>query len=153
MRISCLFGLAAALFGAASAYDNGPMGARPPMGWNTWSTDDLAGLIDYCTEWEVLSVASAMASNGLRDLGYNVIELDDCWAAKTRDAAGNLRGNELLFPSGMKALADKVHALGMRLGLYTCAGTHTCKRGRPGSYGNFDRDAATFASWGVDMVA
>ena len=52
----------------------------------------------------------------------------------------------------MKALADYLHERGFQLGLYTCVGTETCKRNRPGSYGNFEVDANTFAKWGVDMV-
>jgi len=38
------------------------------------------------------------------------------------------------------------------MGVYTCVGTKTCKRNRPGSYGHFDIDAATFAGWGLDFV-
>ena len=34
----------------------------------------------------------------------------------------------------------------------TCVGTQTCKYNRPGSYGNFELDAQTFAEWGVDQV-
>ena len=53
---------------------------------------------------------------------------------------------------GMKALADYVHARGMLLGLYTCVGTETCKKNRPGSYGYYQTDANTMAKWEVDMV-
>jgi alpha-galactosidase len=53
---------------------------------------------------------------------------------------------------GMKALADYLHDRGMQLGLYTCVGTETCKRNRPGSYDNFETDSNTFAKWGIDMV-
>jgi alpha-galactosidase len=52
----------------------------------------------------------------------------------------------------MKALADYVHARGMLLGLYTCVGTETCKKNRPGSYGYYQTDANTMAKWEVDMV-
>lgn len=41
---------------------------------------------------------------------------------------------------------------GLYFGLYTCVGTHTCKGNRPGSYGNFERDAATFKEWGMDFI-
>lgn len=52
----------------------------------------------------------------------------------------------------MKALADYVHSKGLKLGLYTCSGTLTCKHGRPGSYGHYDADARQMAAWGVDLV-
>jgi alpha-galactosidase len=96
--------------------------------------------------------ADALVSSGLSKLGYNFIFLDDCWADKERDAQGRLQGNTKTFPKGMKELADYVHSKGLYLALYTCIGTKTCKRDRPGSYGNYDLDAKTFAEWGVDMV-
>lgn len=38
------------------AYDNG-MAATPPMGWSTWCTNDLCGLRDRCSEFEVRNKA------------------------------------------------------------------------------------------------
>lgn len=73
-------------------------------------------------------------------------------SAHDRDENGELQPMPDFFPSGMKALADYVHERGMKLGLYSCVGTETCKRNRPGSYGNFQTDANTFAKWGIDMV-
>jgi hypothetical protein len=43
------------------------------MGWTTWCTDDLCGLIDFCNEAEVHSIADAMVSTGMRDLGYKCV--------------------------------------------------------------------------------
>lgn len=77
--------------------------------------------------------------------------LDDCWAAHDRDENGNLQPSPE-FPNGMKYLADYVHERGLKLGLYTCIGTQTCKKNRPGSYGYYDQDAKQFAAWGIDMV-
>ncbi|CAE7396923.1 unnamed protein product [Symbiodinium microadriaticum] len=93
-----------------------------------------------------------MVENGMRDAGYNMMLLDDCWAAHDRDENDELQPMPDFFPSGMKALADYLHERGMKLGLYTCVGTQTCKRNRPGSYGHFETDANTFAKWGIDMV-
>jgi len=45
----------------------------------------------------------------------------------------------------------KVHARGLKLGLYADVGTLTCA-GYPGSLYHMDLDAATFAEWGVDML-
>jgi len=82
--------------------------------------------------------------------------LDDCWADK-RDSQGNILADATRFPSGMKSLADKIHSLGLKFGLYTCAGNYTCSSGGrpykiPGSYGHYPQDANTYASWGVDFV-
>jgi len=122
------------------------------MGWNTWCTDDLCGALDICTEYEVKSIADAIVSQGLDKLGYNYVNLDDCWSDTKRDAQGRLQPVQWQFPSGMKALADYVHVRGLKLGLYTDAGTETCRGGRPGSYGFYDIDAQTMAAWGVDFV-
>lgn len=52
----------------------------------------------------------------------------------------------------MKAVVDYVHSKGLKVGIYTCVGTKTCKRNRPGSYGYYEQDAKTLASWGIDFV-
>jgi alpha-galactosidase len=97
----------------------------------------------------VQETADAIVSSGLRDAGYRYVNLDDCWEAAARDAAGRLQADPQTFPSGIAALADYVHARGLELGIYTAAGEKTCQ-GRPGSGGHYALDAATFAAWGVD---
>lgn len=64
-----------ALLPSASAYDNG-LGAYPPLGWSTWCTDDLCGLIDKCTQAEIQSIADAFVSTGMTKLGYEWLVLD-----------------------------------------------------------------------------
>eukprot|EP01124_Arcella_intermedia_P024789 TRINITY_DN4263_c0_g1_i1.p1 TRINITY_DN4263_c0_g1~~TRINITY_DN4263_c0_g1_i1.p1 ORF type:complete len:398 (-),score=70.60 TRINITY_DN4263_c0_g1_i1:48-1241(-) len=134
--------------------DNG-LGLYPPMGWNTWCTLGKCGR-DFCNETEVLSVAQELIDNGMSSLGYDYVNLDDCWA-DSRDANGNILADPDRFPSGMKSLIDKIHGMGLKFGLYTCAGTYTCSSGGrdhkiPGSYGHYEQDAKTYASWGVDFV-
>ena len=69
----------------------------------------------------------------------------------TRD--GNLVPDPARFPSGIKALADYVHAKGLKFGIYTSAGTKTCNTaGFPGGLGHEQQDANLFASWGVDYL-
>ena len=51
----------------------------------------------------------------------------------------------------MKALADYIHSKGLKLGLYSDAGSQTCG-GRPGSRGYEFQDALTYAKWGVDYL-
>jgi alpha-galactosidase len=59
-----------------------------------------------------------------------------------------------LIPSptqGIKYVADRVHALGLKFGIYSSAGIYTCGR-YPGSLGHETQDAAVWAEWGVDYV-
>ncbi len=137
---------------SASAYNNGAIAELPPMGWNTWCTDDACGLIDRCSSKLAMSIADAIVDTGLDKLGYRFVNLDDCWSASTRDETGQLQPNATRFPEGMKALADYVHSKGLKLGLYTCTGTYTCKNKLPGSAGHWQQDADTLANWGVDFV-
>jgi hypothetical protein len=55
------------------------------------------------------------------------------------------------FPNGFKAVADSIHALGLKSGLYTAKGTHTCA-GFAASCGHEAQDAKLWASWGIDYV-
>ena len=91
-----------------------------------------------------------MVSSGLRDAGYTYINIDDCWHGK-RDADGFIQPDPKHFPSGMKALADYVHARGLKLGIYSDAGSETCA-GRPGSLGHEYQDALQYARWEVDYL-
>ncbi|MFD1050686.1 alpha-galactosidase, partial [Kibdelosporangium lantanae] len=65
---------------------------------------------------------------------------------------GRLAANPARFPSGIKTLADYVHARGLKLGIYTSAGTQTCAKTMPGGLDHEDVDAQTFADWGVDYL-
>ncbi|CAK9156364.1 unnamed protein product, partial [Ilex paraguariensis] len=65
---------------------------------------------------------------------------------------GNLVPKASTFPSGIKALADYVHGKGLKLGIYSDAGTQTCSKTMPGSLGYEEQDAKTFASWGIDYL-
>jgi alpha-galactosidase len=51
----------------------------------------------------------------------------------------------------MQSVADYVHNASLKFGIYSSAGTKTCQ-GYPGSLGYEDKDAATFAGWGVDYL-
>lgn len=116
---------------------------RPPMGWNSWNVFREA--IDDRT---VREMADALVSSGLRDAGYDYINIDDGWQGH-RDANGVLHPNKK-FPN-MKALVDYVHARGLKFGLYSSPGLVTCA-GYLGSHGHEEQDAKTFAQWGVDLL-
>jgi alpha-galactosidase len=118
----------------------------PPMGWNSWNRFGVK--ID---ETLVLETAEAMVESRMRDVGYRYVVIDDGWMAPERDRHGDFVADPEKFPSGIKALADRIHALGLRFGLYTDAGTKTCQE-LPASLGYEFRDARRFAEWGVDYV-
>ncbi|XP_010274959.1 PREDICTED: alpha-galactosidase [Nelumbo nucifera] len=126
--------------------DNG-IGLTPQMGWNTWNHF-------HCDVDEKLirETADAMVSTGLSKVGYEYINIDDCWAELNRDSMGNLVPKASTFPSGIRALADYVHKKGLKFGLYSNAGTTTCSQSMPGSLGYEEQDAKTFALWGVDYL-
>jgi alpha-galactosidase len=130
---------------AARALDNG-LAKTPPMGWNSWNKFACKGL----NEQVIRETADAIAANGMKDAGYEYVNLDDCWQV-SRDADGNIVADATKFPSGIKALADYVHAKGLKFGLYTDVGSKTCA-GRPGSLGHEYQDAKQYAAWGVDYV-
>ena len=117
----------------------------PQMGWSSWNK--FQGNIN---EDIIKGIADAMVSSGLRDAGYTYINIDDCWHGK-RDADGFIQPDPKHFPSGMKALADYVHARGLKLGIYSDAGSETCA-GRPGSLGHEYQDALQYARWEVDYL-
>jgi len=117
----------------------------PPMGWNSWNK--FACNVD---EKLIREVADAMSANGMIAAGYTYINLDDCWHGE-RDSLGFIHPDARRFPHGMKALANYVHSKGLKLGLYSDAGSQTCG-GRPGSRGYEFQDALTYASWGIDYL-
>ena len=117
----------------------------PPMGWNSWNT--FGGKIH---EELVRETADAFVERGLNDAGYRYVVIDDLWEADER-VDGRLTWDSAKFPSGIPALADTVHAKGLKFGIYSCAGSHTCG-GKPASYGHEEVDAQTFAEWGVDFL-
>jgi len=122
--------------------DNG-LARTPPMGWNSWNK--FAGRVDDAA---VRGMADAMAGNGMKDAGYQYINIDDTWEGG-RDAQGRITTNKK-FPD-MKALADYVHGKGLKIGLYSSPGPNTCA-GYEGTYGHEEQDARTYAAWGIDYL-
>jgi hypothetical protein len=129
----------------ALPYENGAA-QTPPMGWSSWNT-----FRNKISEALLLETAAALQKSGLAALGYRYVNIDDCWQSAQRDAAGRLQADLTTFPSGIKALAQKVNALGLKLGIYSSNGTLTCED-LPASYGHEKTDAETFADWGVEYL-
>ncbi|XP_052185604.1 alpha-galactosidase 3 [Diospyros lotus] len=124
---------------------NNGLARTPQMGWNSWNF--FACKIN---ETVIKEAADALVSTGLADLGYVYVNIDDCWSAPQRKE-GQLVPDPKTFPSGIKALADYVHEKGLKLGIYSDAGTFTCQV-RPGSLYYESGDAELFASWGIDYL-
>ncbi|UMP06259.1 NPCBM/NEW2 domain-containing protein [Amycolatopsis sp. EV170708-02-1] len=131
----------------AAAAESPPPVSTPPMGWNSWNKFGCD-----INEKLIRETADAMVSSGMKAAGYQYVNIDDCWAEKNRTADGKYEPHRTRFPSGIKALADYVHGKGLKLGIYTSAGTETCARTMPGSLDHEEVDAQTFADWGVDYL-
>ncbi|MYS86926.1 alpha-galactosidase [Streptomyces sp. SID5474] len=120
------------------------------MGFNNWNSTHCRA--DF-NEAMIKGIADLFVSKGLKDAGYQYVNLDDCWALPNRDASGNLVADPVRFPHGIKAVADYVHGKGLKFGIYTSAGTKTCNTaGFPGGLGHERQDANLFASFGVDYL-
>lgn len=92
----------------------------PLMGWASWNAYRT-----NISEESILLQARMLKELGLADLGYVFVNVDDGWQ-NGRGADGYVNINTTRFPSGMKALADAVHAMGLKVGIYTDAGDSTC---------------------------
>ncbi|WP_394613380.1 NPCBM/NEW2 domain-containing protein [Lentzea sp. JNUCC 0626] len=123
----------------------------PPMGFNNWNSTHCRN--DF-NEDMVKGIADIFVSKGLKDAGYEYVNIDDCWALPERNAQGDLVPHPTRFPNGIKAVADHVHSKGLKFGIYTSAGTKTCNKegGFPGGLDHETQDARLFASWGVDYL-
>lgn len=127
----------------------------PPMGWNHWYAH-----YDKVTDAMMRQAADAMIHSGMADVGYQYVNIDDCWmnaaaqrdprrVGPPRDEQGELLPNAH-FPD-MPALTAYIHSLGLKAGIYISPGPTTCA-GFAGSLGHEQQDAATFARWGFDFL-
>jgi alpha-galactosidase len=129
----------------AEALNNG-LARTPQLGWNDWNSFGC-----NVSDGLIRQTADTMVSSGMAAAGYQYVNIDDCWSERSRDSSGNLVPDHTKFPSGIKAVADYVHSKGLKLGIYSSAGLTTCA-GYPASLGNEQRDANTWASWGIDYL-
>ncbi|KAM9972748.1 hypothetical protein ACTFIR_012116 [Dictyostelium discoideum] len=136
--------LATIALATVNALDNG-LALTPQMGWSSWNFYAC-----NINESVIMNTAKAMVSNGMADAGYTYVNIDDCWAGG-RYPNGTVYADPTNFPNGIKYVADYIHSLGLKIGIYTDAGTETCQK-RVGSYGYEANDAQTYAEWGIDYV-
>jgi alpha-galactosidase len=132
--------------GAPTYHDSG-LDPTPYMGWNTFYG------LGAGSAAQVKSVANFLVSSGMRDAGYRYVWLDGGWQANPpRDTAGNLAANPATYPDGIPSLVTYLHGLGLKVGIYTDAGTYDPAHCGLGSGGHYQQDANLFASWQVDAV-
>jgi alpha-galactosidase len=127
----------------------------PPMGWNSWNC--FAGAV---SEERVKSAADAMVKSGLINHGWTYINVDDFWQNNRDWGDPTLRGpfrdpQGVIVPNArfpdMKGMADHIHSLGLKAGLYSSPGPWTCGGGA-GSFQHEQQDAETYAKWGFDYL-
>ena len=116
--------------------------AVPALGWDQWRVYQTTG-----NETNIKANVDAMASNGMKAVGYKDISVDSNWA--TGRTGGVLQVSASLFPSGMTSLGNYIHAAGFTYMIYGAPGTIGCN-GFPGSQGFETGDAAQYASFGAD---
>lgn len=163
--ISAIF-VAAALISIVQiteALENG-LARTPPMGWLSWERfvceTDCKQNPDECIDSQLFyEMGKRLVDDGFKKVGYEYVNIDDCWSTKERDPeTGSLvpdpyRFSELSIPE----LSDNLHELGLKLGIYGDCGTKTCQM-FPGQlkYENslrdnyFVKDAELFADWQID---
>ena len=120
------------------------IGLTPPMGWNSWNCWALS-----VSQEKVMASAAALINKGLADYGYAYMNIDDAWEGEERTPEGYITANEK-FPD-MKALGDWLHSNGLKFGIYSSPGDHTCG-GFLGSLDYEKQDAEVWNSWGVDYL-
>jgi hypothetical protein len=133
------------------------------MGWNSWNS--FANLVNSQI---VQRQAQTLASNGMKEAGYEYVVIDEGWWLGERDAAGNIIVNDKQWPAiqpgekdgDMSNIATYIHSLGLKAGIYTDAGRDGCsmfpdsgpKYFNSGSEGHYEQDFLQFSRWGFDYV-
>jgi hypothetical protein len=133
------------------------------MGWNSWNS--FANIVNSQI---VQQQAKALASNGMKDAGYEYVVIDEGWWLGKRDAAGNIVVDPKQWPAikpgqkdgEMANIAEYIHSLGLKAGIYTDAGRDGCsmypdsgpRYMNTGSEGHYEQDFLQFSKWGFDYV-
>jgi len=151
----------------------GGSAVTPPMGWNSWNA--FASAVD---EEKVMGSAQRIVDSGLAKKGYRYINLDDGWAAGRRESDGHLMIRADKFPStvarkqktpSFKPYTDKLHAMGLKAGIYSDMGRNTCAQAwsttdtdlpkgsvaerEVGLHDRIEQDIALyFREWGFDYL-
>lgn len=142
-------------------WDNG-LARLPPMGWISWvkyecNVDCVNYPNDCINEKLYKDMVDNIIDQGYSALGYNNVNIDDCWAEKERDNhTKRMVPDKKRFPNGIHSLVKYAHSKGVKLGIYTDIGTKTCA-GYPATRGDHQEDytqvdAQTFGEWEIDSL-
>lgn len=146
--------LGTAAFARAEA-SCGPVFDSPVMGWSSWNTYRV-----HINDTLIRRQADALVATGLQQAGYCYVNIDDGFFGR-RDASGRMQTHPERFPEGLKPVADHIHDLGLKAGIYSDAGANTCGSiwdddvhgVGAGLYGHEYEDAALyFREWGFDFI-
>ena len=129
--------MGAALCIGAAAYAQD----TPLMGWSSWNSFGF-----QISDQIICGQADAMVSSGLKDAGYNYINIDDGYFGG-RDDDGNLLIHPTRFPGGMRPVVDYIHSKGLKAGIYSDGGANTCA-----SYFGGDTIGVGVGLWGHDLA-
>jgi hypothetical protein len=136
----------------------------PPMGWSSWNS--FSNTVDSQV---IQDQAKAMTASGMKDAGYQYINIDEGWWLGQRDDNGNIVVEAKAWPAltpqehagDMANIVRYLHGQGLKAGIYTDAGRDGCSTVGPdlgpsypntGSYGHYEQDFLQFAKWGFDYV-
>ncbi|KAJ5716665.1 hypothetical protein N7493_008576 [Penicillium malachiteum] len=124
------------------------VGRLPALGWNSWNAFGC-----NVNASAILTAANEIVELGLKDLGYEYVNIDDCWSVmdERNSTTQRIIPNATKFPDGISGVASQVHDLGLKIGIYSSAGMVTCA-GYPASLGFEQIDAEAFADWGIDYL-
>ena len=152
--------LALPLFFATAIALNNNQGLLPELGYNSWYAQhshlvNYSWAPGYVASTDFLAIARWLRDNGLVSLGYTYANWDDCIVIGRDPVTKALIPDPQAFPHGVRAVADEINALGMKMGWYSVRGNLTCASikpyypQRPGSNLYEKLDAETYAAWGV----
>ena len=148
--LTLAFGLCSGVFA-----QNTTVFESPIMGWSSWNTYRV-----HINDTLIIRQADAMVQKGLKEVGYSYVNVDDGFFG-WRDEKGVMQTHPERFPNGLKGVADHIHSLGLKAGIYSDAGSNTCgsiwdkdMNGiGSGLYGHEFQDATLyFKEWGFDFI-
>ena len=124
------------LIGCSAYAQNGPT-----MGWSSWNTYGV-----NINEALIKRQANAMVSKGLKDVGFDHINIDDGFFGGRNTETGELLIHSKRFPNGLKPLVEYIHEKGLKAGIYSDAGCNTC-----GNYYNGDTQSVNVGFYHYDQ--
>ena len=113
----------------------------PTMGWSSWNTYGV-----NINEALIKRQADAMVSKGLKDVGFDHINIDDGFFGGRNATTGELLIHKTRFPNGLKPLVEYIHKKGLKAGIYSDAGCNTC-----GNYYNGDKQSVNVGFYHYDQ--